>query len=69
LDHIKGPQTLQFQARDTLKIAACVPERSWDLRASVLVLLGATALIAWVSEILVGSNPTGSKACNFWLCT
>jgi Ca2+:H+ antiporter len=30
-------------------------ERPWTLKKSVLVLLGATAAIAWVSEILVGS--------------
>jgi Ca2+:H+ antiporter len=30
-------------------------EIPWTLRKSALVLLGATALIAWVSEILVGS--------------
>jgi Ca2+:H+ antiporter len=30
-------------------------EPAWSLRKSVPVLLGATALIAWVSEILVGS--------------
>src|SRR3954463_16213287 len=29
--------------------------RAWTLKRSVLILLGATALIAWVSEILVGS--------------
>jgi Ca2+:H+ antiporter len=29
--------------------------RIWTLKRSVLTLLGATALIAWVSEILVGS--------------
>ena len=28
---------------------------AWGLRKSILVLLGSTALIAWVSEILVGS--------------
>lgn len=39
--------------------AAAVEEgathRAWSLRRSLAVLLGATALIAWVSEILVGS--------------
>jgi Ca2+:H+ antiporter len=29
--------------------------RVWSLKQSILVLIGATALIAWVSEILVGS--------------
>jgi Ca2+:H+ antiporter len=32
-----------------------VPADAWSLRNSALVLLGATALIAWMSEILVGS--------------
>jgi Ca2+:H+ antiporter len=30
-------------------------ENGWSLKRSVLVLVGATALIAWMSEILVGS--------------
>ncbi len=29
--------------------------RAWTIKRAILVLLGATALIAWVSEILVGS--------------
>ena len=37
----------------------CIPEErgkaAWGVRKSILVLLGSTALIAWVSEILVGS--------------
>ena len=38
------------------------PEGVWSLRTSVLVLLGATALIAWVSEILVGSVKGAAEA-------
>jgi Ca2+:H+ antiporter len=37
---------------------SCPPEESapaWSLKKALLVLAGATALIAWVSEILVGS--------------
>src|SRR4029077_2721793 len=30
-------------------------EKGWSLKNSVLLLIGATALIAWMSEILVGS--------------
>jgi Ca2+:H+ antiporter len=39
-----------------------VPERAWSLRTSVLILLGATAMIAWVSEILVGSVQGAARA-------
>jgi Ca2+:H+ antiporter len=31
------------------------PEKMWSLRTSVLTLVATTALIAWISEILVGS--------------
>ncbi len=41
---------------------AAEPHRAWSLRKSLLVLLAATALIAWVSEILVGSVEGAAKA-------
>jgi len=34
----------------------------WSLRRAVLTLLGATALIAWISEILVGSVEQAAKS-------
>jgi len=37
-------------------------EQSWTLRKSILVLLGVTALIAWISEILVGSVEQAAAA-------
>jgi len=37
-------------------------ENGWSLRNSVAVLVGATALIAWVSEILVGSVQEAAAA-------
>ena len=37
-------------------------ENAWSLRKSVLVLLGVTAIIAWVSEILVGSVQEAAEA-------
>jgi Ca2+:H+ antiporter len=37
-------------------------EKAWSLKKSVLLLLGATALIAWVSEILVGSVQEAAAA-------
>ena len=36
--------------------------RPWSLKRSVLVLAGATVLIAWVSEILVGSVEAAAEA-------
>jgi len=36
--------------------------KAWSLRNSILMLVGATALIAWVSEILVGSVQEAAKA-------
>ena len=35
---------------------------SWSLRKSIAVLMGATALIAWISEILVGSVEEAAHA-------
>jgi Ca2+:H+ antiporter len=35
---------------------------SWSLKRSILILAGATALIAWVSEILVGSVEQAARA-------
>ena len=37
-------------------------EKGWSLRNSVLVLVGATALVAWMSEILVGSVQEAAEA-------
>ena len=37
-------------------------ETPWTLRRSVLTLVGATALVAWVSEILVGSVQEAAAA-------
>jgi Ca2+:H+ antiporter len=37
-------------------------ERAWSLRKSLLVLAGATAMIAWISEILVGSVEHAAEA-------
>jgi len=37
-------------------------ERAWSLRKSLLVLAGTTAMIAWVSEILVGSVEHAAEA-------
>ena len=34
---------------------------AWGIKRSILVLLGSTALIAWVSEILVGSVEAGGR--------
>ena len=34
---------------------ADAPEKAWSLKNSLLMLVGATGLIAWMSEILVGS--------------
>jgi len=42
--------------------AAGAREEAWSLKKSVLLLLGATALIAWVSEILVGSVQEAAAA-------
>ena len=37
-------------------------EDAWTLRKSILTLMGATALIAWISEILVGSVQQAATA-------
>ncbi|MBZ5618963.1 MAG: calcium/proton exchanger [Acidobacteriia bacterium] len=37
-------------------------QNAWSLRNSVLILVGATALIAWMSEILVGSVEEAAAA-------
>ena len=37
-------------------------ERPWSVRRSVAVLAGATALVAWMSEILVGSVEPAARA-------
>jgi Ca2+:H+ antiporter len=37
-------------------------EQSWSLRNSVLVLVAVTALVAWISEILVGSVQEAATA-------
>lgn len=37
-------------------------EAAWSLRKSVLVLVGATALVAWMSELLVGSVQDAAEA-------
>jgi Ca2+:H+ antiporter len=37
-------------------------EGGWDLKRSALVLAGSTALIAWVSEILVGSVESAAES-------
>jgi len=37
-------------------------ETSWSIKKSIMILLGATALIAWVSEILVGSVEEAASA-------
>src|SRR5947208_6486473 len=37
-------------------------ERGWSLKKSALVLAGATAMIAWVSEILVGSVEAAAQS-------
>lgn len=37
-------------------------ESGWSLRNSILILIGATALIAWISEILVGSVQEAAAA-------
>ncbi len=37
-------------------------EVSWSIKRSIMILLGATALIAWVSEILVGSVEEAASA-------
>jgi len=44
------------------QVAAAELENPWSLRKSVLFLAGATALIAWVSEILVGSVEEAAAA-------
>lgn len=38
------------------------PQTKWSVKKSVLILAGATALIAWVSEILVGSVEDAAAA-------
>ncbi len=42
--------------------AAEAEEASWSIKKSILILLGATVLIAWVSEILVGSVEEAASA-------
>ncbi len=42
--------------------AGAAREKAWSLRNSVLALVGATALIAWMSEILVGSVQQAAAA-------
>jgi Ca2+:H+ antiporter len=42
--------------------AGVAEEASWSIKKSILILLGATALIAWVSEILVGSVEEAASA-------
>ena len=42
--------------------AAAHSDGGWTLKRSVLVLLAATALIAWVSEILVGSVEAAAES-------
>ena len=42
--------------------AAEAEETSWSIKRSILILLGATMLIAWVSEILVGSVEEAASA-------
>jgi Ca2+:H+ antiporter len=39
-----------------------VAEKAWSLKKSLLVLVGATALIAWMSELLVGSVEEAAAA-------
>ena len=50
---------LVFSLRTHKQLFAGIPAEAgtaaWSLKKSILILLGATALIAWVSEILVGS--------------
>ncbi|MES1260381.1 MAG: calcium/proton exchanger, partial [Acidobacteriota bacterium] len=41
---------------------SATPEAPWSLRTSVLVLVAATALTAWISEILVGSVEAAAAA-------
>jgi Ca2+:H+ antiporter len=38
------------------------PEKPWNLRNALLVLAGVTALIAWMSEILIGSVEEAAKS-------
>jgi Ca2+:H+ antiporter len=42
--------------------AGDLPERPWTVKKSVGILAGATALIAWISEILVGSVEPAAAA-------
>jgi len=52
----------QYFAGTPGETAGHTPEEPWSVRKALLVLAGATALIAWMSEILVGSVEPAAEA-------
>jgi Ca2+:H+ antiporter len=52
----------QLFSGHTAEVVAVEEHKSWSLKRSLLVLAGATALIAWMSEILVGSVEEAAHA-------
>ena len=48
--------------RDAWRAGGAHDEEPWSVRKALLVLAGATALIAWMSEILVGSVEPAAEA-------